>query len=286
MPERDGYIPGVPCWIDTSQPDPQSALAFYGGLFGWEFEDVMPAGADVMYYIARLPGGDVAAVASPRRGAAPQALWSTYIWVDSADDTASRARDSGGRVVMEPYDVLDAGRMAVLSDPEGAAFCVWQAKNHRGAKVVNEHGALVFNGLATRDPAAAKAFYGNVFGWDTLALGAGLMWTLPGYADHLEERSPGLREQMAQMDAPEGFIDVVAAITPIADDDRETSPHWSVTFAVDDVRAIAEQARELGGEVVNGPVDAPWTRMAVIRDPQGATFIASQFVPENRDLEG
>jgi predicted enzyme related to lactoylglutathione lyase len=285
MPERDGYIPGVPCWIDTSQPDPQAALAFYGGLFGWEFEDVMPDGADGVYCIARLHGGDVAAVASAPAGAPPQALWNTYIWVDSADDIASRAREAGGGVLMEPYDVLDAGRMAVLSDPEGAVFCVWQAKNHRGAKVVNEHGALVFNGLATRDADAAKAFYGQVFGWERLALGAGLMWTLPGYGDHLEERSPGLREQMAQMDAPEGFIDVVAAVTPIADGDGGTPAHWSVTFAIDDVEAIAAKARELGGEVVSGPLDAPWTRMAVIKDPQGATFIASQFVPENRDIE-
>jgi uncharacterized protein len=154
-----------------------------------------------------------------------------------------------------------------------------------GAQIVNEHGALNFNGLATRDPEGAKAFYGVVFGWETLALPAGLMWTLPGYGDHLEERSPGLRGQMAQMGAPEGFIDVVAALNPIADDDSKTPAHWSVTFGVDDADAAAAQANELGGEVVTAPVDAPWTRMAVIKDPQGATFIASQFVPENKDLE-
>ena len=117
------------------------------------------------------------------------------------------------------------------------------------------------------------------------ALPAGVMWTLPGYGDHLEERSPGLREQMAQMGAPEGFIDVVAALNPIAADDPDTPAHWSVTFGVDDADATAAKARELGGEVVAGPFDAPWTRLAVIKDPQGATFIASQFVPENKDLE-
>jgi hypothetical protein len=111
------------------------------------------------------------------------------------------------------------------------------------------------------------------------------MWTLPGYGDHLEEGSPGLREQMAGMGAPEGFIDVVAALNPIADDDSETPAHWSVTFAVDDAEAAAAKASELGGEVVAGPFDAPWTRLAVIKDPQGATFIAGQFVPENSDLE-
>ena len=111
------------------------------------------------------------------------------------------------------------------------------------------------------------------------------MWMLSGYGDHLAESNPGLREQMEQMDAPEGFIDVVAALSPIADDDSATPAHWSVTFGVDDADATVAKARELKGEIVAGPVDAPWTRMAVIKDPQGATFIASQFVAENRDIE-
>jgi predicted enzyme related to lactoylglutathione lyase len=284
MPERDGYIAGVPCWVDTSQPDPEAVLPFYGGLFGWEFEDVMPEGSEGHYFIGRIRGGDVAAVGSSSEGAPPAAIWNTYIWVERADQTAAKAREAGGRVLMEPFDVMDSGRMAVLADPEGAAFCVWQARNHKGAKIVNEHGALNFNGLATRDPEAARAFYGSLFGWKTLELPAGAMWTLPGYGDHLEERSPGLREQIGQMGGPDGFIDVVAAITPIADVDSETPPHWSVTFGVDNVESIAARARELGGEVVAGPFDVPWSRMAVLKDPKGAIFIASQFVPENKDL--
>src|SRR5688572_18286924 len=212
MPERDGYIPGVPCWVDTAQPDPEAALAFYRGLFGWEFEDVMPAGSGGRYFVGRIRGGDVAAVGSIPEGAPPTSMWNTYVWVDSADETATKAAKAGGAIATEPFDVLDAGRMAVLADPEGAAFCVWQPKDHKGATVVNEHGSLNFNGLATRDPEAAMAFYGAVFGWQTLALPAGSMWTLPGYGDHLEESSPGLRAQMAQMSAPDGFIDVVAAL--------------------------------------------------------------------------
>ncbi len=285
MPEREGYIPGVPCWVDTSQPDPEAALPFYSGLFGWEFENVMPEGSEAKYFIGRIRGGDVAAVGSVPEGAPPMAMWNTYVSVGSADETASKARDAGGGVAMEPFDVMDSGRMAVVADPEGAVFCVWQAKNHKGAKVVNEHGSLNFNSLATRDPEGAKAFYGDVFGWKTLALPGNLMWTLPGYGEHLEEGSPGLRDQMAAMGAPEGFIDVVAALSPIADDESETPAHWSVTFAVDDADAAAAKASELGGEIVAGPFDAPWTRMAVIKDPQGATFIASQFVLENKDLE-
>jgi predicted enzyme related to lactoylglutathione lyase len=285
VPERDGYIPGVPCWVDTGHPDPEAVVDFYGGLFGWEFEDVMPAGSPGRYFIARRRGGDVAAIGSVPDGAPPVAMWNTYIWVDDADETASKARDAGGTVVMEPFDVMDAGRMAVLADPEGATVALWQAKNHKGATIVNEHGSVNFNGLATRDPDGAKAFYGAVFGWQVLQLPAGSMWTLPGYGEHLEARSPGLREQMAGMGAPEGFIDVVAALNPIPADDSETPAHWNVTFAVDAVDVAAARARELGGEVIAGPIDAPWTRMAVIKDPQGATFIASQFVPENKDLE-
>ena len=135
MPERDGYIPGVPCWVDTSQPDPERTLPFYSGLFGWDFEDVMPEGSEGNYFIGRIRGGDVAAVGSIPEGAPPLAMWNTYVWVDSADETAARARAAGGTVATEPFDVLDSGRMAVLTDPEGAAFCVWQAKNHKGARL-------------------------------------------------------------------------------------------------------------------------------------------------------
>jgi uncharacterized protein len=284
MPERDGYIPGVPCWVDTSQPDPQAALPFYRDLFGWEFENVMPEGSGRQYFIGRIRRGDVAAIGSIPEGAPTMATWNTYVWVDSADETADRVRRAGGAVVMEPFDVMNAGRMAVLADTEGATFNVWQAMDHKGATVVNEHGSLNFNGLVTRNPEGAEAFYGAVFGWKTLVLPGSLMWTLPGYGDHLEARNPGLRQQMAQMGAPEGFIDVVATLNPIADDDSETPAHWSVTFAADNADAAAARASELGGEVVAGPFDAPWTRLAVIKDPQGAIFIAGQFVPENKDL--
>jgi len=204
------------------------------------------------------------------------------MWVDSAEETVAKARAAGVGVITEAVDVADAGRMAVLTDPEGAAFRLWQPANHKGAHVVNEHGSLNFNTLLTRDPDAAEAFYGAVFGWQRLTIPAGVMWTLPGYGDHLEEKTPGLRAQIGQMGAPEGFIDVVAALNPIADPD--SSARWEVTFAVDDVAAVAAKARELGGEVVSGPVDVPWARAAVIKDPQGASFTASQFVPENKDV--
>jgi uncharacterized protein len=285
MPERDGYPAGVPCWVDTSQPDPDAAVAFYGGLFGWEFEKAMPPDAPGSYFIGRLHGGDVAAVGSLPDGEPASAVWKTYVWVDSADETATRVREAGGRVLTEPFEVMDAGRMAVFTDPEGAAFCAWQARQHRGARIVNEPGSLNFNGLSTRDAQGAKAFYGAVFGWETLGLGGGAeMWRLPGYGEFLEQSDPGLRKRVAESGGPAGFEDVVASLNPIGDDEADLPAHWGVTFAVEDADATAERATELGGRVLAPPFDAPWVRMTVIADPQGATFTASKFVPENRDL--
>lgn len=282
MPEHDRYIPGVPCWADTSQPDPEAAAAFYRGLFGWELEDVMPPGAPGHYFTARLDGGDVAAVASAPEGAST-ATWNTYIWVDSADETVAKVRQAGGAVVMEPSDVMDAGRMAVCTDLEGAAFSIWQANRHRGATVVNQPGSVNFNDLLVRDLDGAKAFYGQVFGWTTLPMADGFgMWTLPGYGDHLEQDDPELRKRMVEVGAPPGFEDVVATIAPIPADQPDTPAHWGVTFAVDDADATAAKAIELGGTVIVPPFDAPWVRMTVLADPQGAMFVASKFVPENR----
>ena len=285
MPERDRYIPGVPCWVDTSQPDPDAAVEFYGGLFGWEFEDVMPPGSEAKYFLARLRGGAVAAVSSIPPGAPPKAMWDTYIWVESADEAASKVRASGGGIVKEPFDVPGAGRTVVCTDPEGAVFCVWQAYQHRGAQIVNEPGSVNFNDLYTRDVESAKSFYGAVFGWETLAVGGGFeMWTLPGYGDHLERDDPDLRKRLAEFGGPAGFEDVVASLSPIADDQPEVSAHWGLTFAVDDADAVAAKAAELGGTVVVPPFDAPWVRMTILTDPQGATFTASKFMPDNQDV--
>jgi uncharacterized protein len=284
MPERDRYIPGVPCWVDTSQPDPEASLDFYRGLFGWEIENVMPPGSPGKYFMARIRGGDVAALGSIPEGTPSMAAWNTYIAVERADDTAARVRNAGGKILMEPFDVMDSGRMAVCADPEGAVFFVWEAKQHMGARVVNEHGALNFNGLHTRNVAQAKAFYGTVFGWTTIGVGAGEMWTLPGYGDDLERDNPDLRKQVAEFGGPKGFEDVVASLNPIADNEPDTPPHWSVTFGVDDAQAAAAKAAELGGRVIVPPMDVPWSRLTVIGDPQGATFVASQFVLENKDL--
>ena len=284
MPERSRYIPGVPCWVDTQQPDPQAVLPFYSGLFGWEFENAMPEGSGGEYHMARIRGGDVAAVGSMPEGMPPNPMWNTYVAVASADDAAEKVRAAGGAVFQGPFDVMDAGRMAVVADPEGAVFCVWEAKENIGAKVVNENGALNFNGLATRDPKAAEAFYGAVFGWNLLDIPAGKFWMLPVYGDHLEESAPGLREQMKEMGAPDGFIDVVAAVNPIAGVGGNAPAHWTVTFGADDIDATAKQVTKLGGTVVVEPHDEPWTKTATFQDPAGAMFLAAQFVAENSEL--
>jgi predicted enzyme related to lactoylglutathione lyase len=277
----DRYIPGVPCWIDTNQPDPDAAATFYGGLFGWEFEDVSPPGAPVRYLVAALRGEPVAGLASQPAGLERAVAWDTYVWVADADATAERVRAAGGSVLREPDDVGESGRTALCADPDGAAFCLWQANQHRGAAIVNEAGSLNFNDLNTRSLERAGAFYGAVFGWDILDIGAGTAWALAGYGDFLEQRNPGMREGMAAMGAPERFEDVVASVRPAADD---TPAHWGVTFAVDDADAIAQRATELGGRVIAAPFDGPWVRMTVIADPAGATFTASKFVPENKDV--
>ena len=125
-----------------------------------------------------------------------------------------------------------------------------------------------------------------MFGWQTFDLTGGFQaWTLPGYGDYLQRDDPELRKRLAEAGGPTGFEDVVASLIPIPDDQPDTPPHWGVTFAVDDADAVASKASELGGKVLLPPMDAPWVRMTVIADPAGATFTASKYVPENKDVQ-
>jgi uncharacterized protein len=284
--DRDGYPPGVPCWIDTSQPDPDAAVNFYGDLFGWEFEDQMPSEAPGNYFIGRLHDRDVAAVGSQMEGAPPTPVWNTYIAVDSADDAAAKVNKAGGTTLAEPFDVLGAGRMAVVADPSGAVFSVWQAKQHKGAQLVNEPGTWNFSDLNTRDVEGAKAFYGAVFGWIVDSFGAAgaefEMFRLPGYGDFLEKRDPELRARQTELGAPPGFEDVIAGLVAMTSDrfPDDVPPHWSVTFTVEDADAIADHAAGLGATVLVPPFDAGPTRVAVLSDPRGAVLAVSKFIPE------
>src|SRR5260370_18788299 len=211
MSTREDYPAGVPCWVDTSRPDPVDAARVCSGLFGGQLEDAMPPDAGAHYYMARIDGRDAAAISSQPPGAPPQAVWNTYIRVESADGAAARVREAGGRGLSEPFDVFDAGRMGVFADPEGAGFCVWQPGSHPGSAAVNEHGAGNFNNLHPDDVEAARAFYGAVFRWTTIDAGSP-MWALPGYGGHLEELNPGMRAGMKPVGAPGGFDNVEATI--------------------------------------------------------------------------
>jgi uncharacterized protein len=282
--ERDGYPPGVPCWIDTSQPDPEAAVRFYQGLFGWEFTDRMPPGSEGSYYVARLHGMQVAAVGSQPEGSPPTANWATSIWVESADETAAKAKEAGGSVLAEPFDIFDAGRMAVLSDPTGAVFSLWQAGTHRGAELVNEANTWNWSDLNTRDAQVAKAFYGAVFGWvaeevDLGDLGEATMLRRPGYGDFLEQLEPDIRSRQTEAGAPPGFADAIGWMSKMSPDQfpEDVPSHWSVTFAVEDVDAIAATAERLGGRVLIAPFDAGAARIAVLADPQGAVFNVSKY---------
>jgi predicted enzyme related to lactoylglutathione lyase len=281
MFERQTYPAGVPCWVDTTQPDAEAAIAFYSGVFGWEFEVQTPAGSPQPYHIARLRGRDVAGLGSEPSGG--PAVWRTYVRVDSADQTAAEVRAAGGRIIDEPVDVADAGRGAVFADPAGAVFGVWEPGRRQGAHLVNEPGTWNFSELNTPDPDGALAFYRRVFRWELSELDAatGGFWRMPGYGDFLAANDPEVRARQADVGAPEGFEDAVAWLIPQRGDPGPGDPaaHWSVTFAVDDADAAAERAAKLGGEVLAPPFDAPWVRMTVLRDPAGAVFTASKFVP-------
>jgi uncharacterized protein len=270
MSERDGYQPGVPCWVETLQPDAEGATRFYGELFGWEFTGPgsMPGDPPGQYFVARLRGSDVAGIGSPPpEGAPPLPAWITHVSVDSADEAAEKAKSAGGEVVVDAFDALPAGRLAVLSDPAGALFCVWEPRIRKGAQRVNEPGAWSMSILNTRDPEGAKRFYGEVFGWETDTFDMGgadlTLWRVPGYVGG-EPGQPVSRE-------------VVGAMAPMGGDDG--APHWSVDFWVDDADAMADAAAKLGGTVVVPPYDVPGFRQAVLADPQGAVFSVSKLSP-------
>jgi uncharacterized protein len=279
MADDRTYPHGVPCWIDSEQPDTTAATHFYGTLFGWTFEDAVPPDAPGSYLIAQLDGRDVAAIAP---SSAATSVWSTYIAVDDADSIATTIADGGGQVTSPPQDAGPAGRAASFADPAGAPFRVWQARRRLGAQVVNTPGSWNFSDLHTRDLDTATTFYGNVFGWeaDELDIGGGqttVMWRRPGYGDHLATTiDPEIHDRQRDMAAPPGFADAIAWLAPVEDGEM---PHWHVTFAVADRDESVATALRLGATDVSGAVDTQWTKMAVIRDPQGAPLTLSQFTP-------
>jgi uncharacterized protein len=267
------YPPGVPCWVDTEQSDVDAAVEFYGALFGWTFQDMMPPEAPSRYVIAKLGDRDVGAIAGPVDAGAQ---WNTYIAVDSADAASEHLVALGATVRAAPADGGEGGRGAVLTDPEGAEFRIWQVRRRLGAQVVNEPGSWNFSDLHTADPAAAKAFYEPAFGWSVEDLGFATLIRRPGYGDHLEATvDPDIRARQAGVAAPPGFDDAIAWVAPTAGGE---SAHWHVSFAVADRDHAAAEAERLGARILDRQ-DTQWTRTARVRDPQGAVFTLSQFTP-------
>lgn len=251
MSEKTSYAPGTPCWVDLGTPDIDAAVAFYGGLFGWSVEEGENAEQTGGYRQAELRGKPVAGLMPLMQEGQPPA-WSTYISVEDADATADKVREAGGNVLAEPMDVLDLGRMAVFIDTTGAVFGIWQPRAFVGAEVVNEANALVWNELNTRDPEAAKAFYGAVFGWSF---------------EEREFQTGSYTTLKLGEDTVGGMLDMRGRVPD------EVPPHWLAYFAVDDADAVVDKAKSSGGNVPFGPQDMPEVgRIAVLTDPFGAAF--------------
>jgi predicted enzyme related to lactoylglutathione lyase len=266
----DRYKHGVPCWVDTTQPDVEAATTFYGALFGWEFERHEGSA----YTMAKLRDGYVAAITEG------EPAWNTYVWVDDADEVAERAAMAGGTVVVSPRDFGEDGRAATIADRAGARISLWQPNAHRGADRVNEPGSWNFNDLNTTDVEGAKAFYGEVFGWQAdeidFGFGTSWMWKLAGYGDLLAHFDPTIRERQAADQAPTGFEDAVAWMAELTDG---TPPHWGITFSVDDTDAALERAVKAGAEILVPAYDAGPVRAAVIKDPQSAVLTLGMYTP-------
>jgi predicted enzyme related to lactoylglutathione lyase len=204
------------------------------------------------------------------------ASWNTYIAVADADDSAVAVAAAGGTVISGPQDAGPGGRTATCVDPQGAGFRLWQARRRLGAQIVNTAGAWNFSNLHADDPAAALSFYSAVFGWaaDLPGDGSGAMVRVPGYGDHLAATvDPDIRERHAF--APPGFSDTVAGLESA---NTAEKPHWHLIFSVTERDESAALAERLGASVLS-TAQTPWTRTALIRDPQGAVFTLSQFSP-------
>jgi predicted enzyme related to lactoylglutathione lyase len=263
MSEREGFIPGVPCWIQGVHPDPAAAVSFYTELFGWEAENLMAADHPGDYFVCRLRGRDVAAIVS-HHGAPtpPSAVWSTCVCADSADAAVANVEAAGGSVIGQPFDSPGGGRLGVVADPAVAVFSVWEPRSRIGAQLVNEPSAWAMSALTTSEPEEARRFYGEVFGWETEAFdlaGAEMtLWRLPGYVG-------GKPQQPVPRD-------VVATMFPMAAGGGEAAPSWTVDFWIANLDDALATATDHGATVVSRPVHIPGTdlRQAAIADPQGA----------------
>lgn len=250
MVTRDTAWPaGTPCWVDLGVEDVPKAKAFYGGLFGWDIQEGPPEAGG--YALAMVDGKAVAGL-GPKMGPEDMpTFWTTYIATDDADQTAAKIKAAGGQVMMEPFEVMDVGKMAIAVDPGGALFGIWEARAHTGAGRANEPGSLIWSENMSRQYEANKAFYGSVFGYQFGDIGA-----------------EGMEYATLDLDGrPVGGIGAIGAGQP-----AEMPASWGTYFAVEDTDAAVAKSTELGGSVVAPAWDSPYGRMAVVADNQGAVF--------------
>lgn len=211
----------------------------------------MPVGDGTSYSMMRLDGKNVAAIAPQppqQRDAGVPPMWNSYITVESADAAAQEAEQLGATVHAPPFDVLEAGRMAVIQDPQGAFFMVWEPRAHIGAGLVNAPGALAWNELSSSDVDASAAFYGELFGWTT-----------EPFAD-----SPQRYLIIKNGDRGNGGVRELG--------DQPAPPHWLAYFGIDDIDDGLAKVQDLGGSKMAGPIDIGIAKIAIVQDPQGAAF--------------
>lgn len=249
MGERSAYAPGTFSWADLGTPDLEAASAFYARLLGWAGEDRPVPGGSV-YRMMSVRGLEVAGLyAMPAEAAAGRPpMWLSYVTVDDVDASAERAADLGATVVERPFDVADAGRLALLRDPQGAMLALWQAGGTPGARLVNDVGAMCMNQLTTDDLAGATDFYRGLLGWEFTQVA-------PEPQPYWSISNAG-RLNGGMMALPPG----------------QAPPHWLVYFTVADLDAATATIQRLGGAVVVPPTSVPAGRFVVARDPQGAHF--------------
>jgi hypothetical protein len=259
MQELPEIKPGSFCWVELGTTNAASAKTFYKELFGWEYQDA-PAGPGMIYSMIKLNGKDVGGLYEMpadmvEHGVPPH--WLSYVSVTNADDATAQAVSAGGTVMKEPFDVSTAGRMSVLQDSTGAVFAVWQPKDHAGAGVYREIGALCWNELGTNDTQKAGDFYSTLFGW--------ALETFPGPAEYTIFKN-----------GDQG----VAGMYQITPEMGSIPPHWLAYFAVSDCDATVQKATQLGGGVMKPAEDIPGVgRFAILRDPASAVFAIIKPAP-------
>jgi uncharacterized protein len=248
MPEFTSYDPGVPCWVDLASSDLAQTAGFYSDLLGWTTEDQGPEAGN--YHLAKVNGKLVAGI-GPQMMEGQPCVWSTYFSVENADKTAEIATTAGATVLAGPMDVMTVGRMAVLMDPTGAAFSLWQAGDMVGAELANEPGAFAWSELNTRDISGSTDFYRTVFGHE---ITGGDMGGMTYYELKVSGRS-------------------IAGMMPMQDMvPAEVPNHWLTYFAVDDCDASTEKLKSLGGRVMVEPMTIPAGRFSVCAGLLGEPF--------------